>query len=107
MSRLVQASKSADVDGLAEMSTEGLTRIVFLMIECMAHCDAKGIAVPEDFVTHFGVVRSYLMRKCVGPDYTESEFRAFFGVVVDTACEQYGATPARLDSLQIKNQLIQ
>jgi hypothetical protein len=99
--------KPRDTSGLAEMNVEGLTRIVYLMVACMATCDARGISVPPDFVAHFGAVRHHLMRKCIGPDYSEMEFREFFGVLLKTACEQHSATAARLDALQATNQLTQ
>jgi len=99
--------KPRDTSGLAEMNVEGLTRIVYLMVACMAKCDADRISVPPDFVTHFGVVRHHLMRKCVGPDYSEMQFRKFFGVLLKTACEEHGATGARMDALQVTNQLTQ
>jgi hypothetical protein len=99
--------KPRDTNGLAQMNVEGLTRIVYLMVATMAKCDAKGISVPPDFVTHFGVVRHHLMRKCVGPDYSEVDFCGFFGVLLKTACEQHSATAVRRDALQATNQLTQ
>jgi hypothetical protein len=96
-----------ETNGLADLNVEGLTGIIYLMVACMANCDAKGIAVPPDFVLHFGSVRYHLMRKCVGPDYSEKEFRKFFGIFLKTACDQHQATPARLDALRATNQLTQ
>jgi len=99
--------KTRDTSGLADMNVEGLTRIVYLMVACMAKCDARGVSVPPDFVTHFGAVRHHLMRKCVGPDYSEIQFQEFFGVLLKTACEQHNANAARMDALQATNQLTQ
>jgi hypothetical protein len=84
-----------------------LTKILFLVVAIMAKCDAGGVEIPEDFITHFGVVRSVLMRKCIGPDYTEGQFRKFFDVLLKCAGEEYGATPARMESLEAANQFVQ
>jgi hypothetical protein len=100
-------TKANSVGGLADLNIEGLTGIVYLMVACMAKCDAERIAMPPDFVAHFGVVRHYLMKKCVGPDYSEKQFREFFGILLKTACDLHRATTARLDALRAMNQLTQ
>jgi hypothetical protein len=97
----------SDVRGLEAMDVEGLTKIIFLVVAILAKCEADEIEVPEDFVTHFGVVRSILMRKCIGPDYTESQFCKFFAVLLNCAGEECGATPIVMESLEVANQLTQ
>ncbi len=99
--------KSKLASDLANLNIEGLTGIVYLMVACMAKCDAERIAVPPDFVAHFGVVRHHLMKKCVGSDYSERQFREFFGILLETACGVHRATAARLDALRATNQLTQ
>ena len=98
---------SSDVSSLEATDVEGLAKIIFLVVAAMARCDITGAHVPEDFVAHFGIVRSILMRKCIGPDYTESEFCKFFEVMLTRAGEECGATPARMETLQAMNQLTQ
>lgn len=97
----------SNVAGLKAMDAQGLAKIVLLIIAILARCDARGVEVPEDFITHFGVVRSILMRKCVRCDYTERQFQRFFGVMLKCASEDYGATPERMASLEAMNQLVQ
>lgn len=107
MSPKVKSVGFSNVRGLKAMDIEGLTKIIFLVVAVMAGCDAEKVEVPEDFAIHFGVVRSILMRKCIGPEYSESQFRKFFGVLLKCAGEECGATPARMEALQAANQLIQ
>lgn len=94
-------------EGLARRSIEGLVDVIQLMVGIMARCDARQITMPPDFISHFSAVRHHLMRKCVGPDYSERQFCEFFRIVVQTACEKHGATADRIDTLQATNQLRQ
>lgn len=99
--------KCSDVPGLEAMDALGLVDVVCFIIAVLARCDARGVEVPEDFITHLGVVRSVLMRKSVKGDYTEREFLRFFGMMLKYAGEEYGATPERMASLEAMNQLVQ
>lgn len=92
---------------LAKMDAKRLIDVIDMIVAVMAKCDSEGIAMPPDFVAHFRVVRYYLMRKCVGPDYSERQFRDFFRIVIQAACEQHRATPARMEVLLATNHLIQ
>lgn len=101
------ARDSSDHERLAKMSAQRLVDVIDMVVAVMARCDSDGIAMPSDFIAHFGVVRHCLMRKCVGPDYSERQFREFFKIVIQAACEQHRATPARIETLQAMNQLTQ
>lgn len=103
----LKSAGCSNVRSLEATDVRGLTKIIFMVVAIMAKCDAGGVEIPEDFIIHFGVVRSVLMRKCIGPDYTESQFCRFFGVLLKCAGEEYGATPARMESLETANQFVQ
>ena len=107
MSGHVKDVRCSNVRGLEAKDVMELSRIIELMIACMAKADAQGVEVPEEFLTHFGVVRSVLMRKCIGPNYTELQFCEFFGVMLKAAGEVHKVRPARMAVLEASNQLVQ
>ena len=102
-----QQKSGSDVAKLHRSSPKELLGTVDLILQLIARCDRDDIAIPPDFLAHFGTVRNVLMKKCVGTDYTESEFCKFFGAMLKCAGEEYGAAPARMETLQAMNQLTQ
>lgn len=98
----------SDVVGLRRSSPEKLLGIVGLLLKYIALADQKNIEVPPEFLEHFGLVRNVLMRKCIGSDYTEAQFREFFNVAFLAAVRDYGMTEQRANSIRVEaNQLLQ
>ncbi len=84
-------------------SPQDLLRAAILSLSTVAMCDEQGTEIPADFLTHIHRLRNALRRKCVGPDYSDEEFRRFFLGVLGFVQRDFGLRDTRVALFRDEN----